>query len=222
MFTRARRDENKQERREAVLAAALAVWNETTWSAFTMADVAERAGIVKGTVYLYYATKEALFLALLGRLMGQYFDAVDAKLAEGGRWSPKRVARVLATELSGREALTRMLPLLGGVLEQNIEYDAALAFKRVTLERFDRTAERMERRAALRRGDGMRVLLRASALLTGLANMAFPAPVIERVFENEPSLRVLRIDLSEEFEGAVCSLLEAESLQASRSRKDHS
>jgi AcrR family transcriptional regulator len=209
MFVRARKDEHKETRREAILAAGLALWNDgTRWGDFTMSDVAARAGLVKGTLYLYYATKEQLFLALLGRLLGEYFEGVERRLAEGGRWSKRRVARLLAAELQANEPFVRMLPLMASVLEQNVDYDAALAFKRVTLERFVRASESIALRTSLPLNDALRFLLRASALVTGLAGMAYPSPVVAEVFEKETALRVLRIDLQTEVAASLAALLE--------------
>ena len=43
---------------------ALACFARTGYHATTMADVAAQAGVSKGTPYLYFDSKEALFLAL--------------------------------------------------------------------------------------------------------------------------------------------------------------
>jgi AcrR family transcriptional regulator len=48
-------------RREAILDAALSVFSERGYEAARLDDVAERAGVAKGTLYLYFDDKEALF-----------------------------------------------------------------------------------------------------------------------------------------------------------------
>lgn len=52
-------------RPQEILAAALAVFVEKGYSAARMEEVARRAGISKGALYLYYANKEALFHAVV-------------------------------------------------------------------------------------------------------------------------------------------------------------
>jgi hypothetical protein len=64
-----------------------------------------------------------------------------------------------------------------------------------------------ERVSRLRKGEGARFLLRALALITGLAGMAFPAPVIRKVFEDERELRALHIDLPNELHDGLAALL---------------
>jgi AcrR family transcriptional regulator len=48
-------------RRQAILAAALDEFSARGFAAARLDDVAERAGVAKGTIYLHFADKEALF-----------------------------------------------------------------------------------------------------------------------------------------------------------------
>jgi len=88
MKQRARGDEDKAERVGAILAAGRELWSRSSWNDFTVGAVAERAGIVKGTVYLYFPSKERLLLAVFECLLEEYFDDVDRALEkQRGRWS---------------------------------------------------------------------------------------------------------------------------------------
>jgi AcrR family transcriptional regulator len=51
-------------RREAILAAALDEFSSRGFAAARLDDVAKRAGVAKGTIYLYFADKETLFQEL--------------------------------------------------------------------------------------------------------------------------------------------------------------
>jgi AcrR family transcriptional regulator len=53
------------ERREAILSAALEEFSAHGFEAARLDDVARRAGVAKGTIYLYFADKEALFQELI-------------------------------------------------------------------------------------------------------------------------------------------------------------
>ncbi len=52
-------------RRQAILAAALEEFSGHGFEAARLEDVARRAGVAKGTIYLYFADKEALFQELI-------------------------------------------------------------------------------------------------------------------------------------------------------------
>ncbi len=62
---RATSEQAKQQRRQALLDAALNEFSERGFAATRMQTIAERAGLSKGTLYLYFSSKEALFAALI-------------------------------------------------------------------------------------------------------------------------------------------------------------
>lgn len=61
-------------RREAILRAARAVFLENGYARTRMADIAARAGVAPGTLYLYFKSKESLILALVD----EHFDRLAA------------------------------------------------------------------------------------------------------------------------------------------------
>ena len=65
MTTRARREREKEERRQSILRAAREVFFENGFHRATVDDVAERAEVSKGTVYLYFESKETILAHLL-------------------------------------------------------------------------------------------------------------------------------------------------------------
>jgi AcrR family transcriptional regulator len=69
------------ERRQAILDAALTVFAECGFEAARLDDVAARAGVAKGTLYLYFKDKETLFEELLRGAVSPLVEHVTA-LAE--------------------------------------------------------------------------------------------------------------------------------------------
>jgi len=63
--TRARRKREKEERRQSILRSAYEVFFERGFHRATVDDVAERAEVSKGTVYLYFESKETILAHLL-------------------------------------------------------------------------------------------------------------------------------------------------------------
>ncbi len=64
-----------------IIAAAVAVFAETGYEATRMADIAERAGIATGTLYLYFKNKETLLEQIVSTLWSQ----IDSIVAESAR-----------------------------------------------------------------------------------------------------------------------------------------
>ncbi len=87
---REKRQRQKIERRDAILAAARKVFAQEGYEGATIADIAREAGVAAGTVYLYYQSKTDLFAALnlqLFALINQALRLADAPpdLIEGTR-----------------------------------------------------------------------------------------------------------------------------------------
>jgi AcrR family transcriptional regulator len=72
------RTARKGERREAILAAALDEFSAQGFAAARLDDVAKRAGVAKGTIYLYFRDKEALFQELVRSLLTPVVGSVEA------------------------------------------------------------------------------------------------------------------------------------------------
>ncbi len=126
---RARDDDDKRARRRQILDQASALWMERTFSTLTMAEVAARCGLVKGTLYLYFRTKEELLLTLLQEALTDWFDALDLALEGEGAWDAARVAATIGATATPREAMTRLVTIGDGILEHNIAADRILDYK---------------------------------------------------------------------------------------------
>lgn len=204
---RARREEDKLERRRAILQAAERLAATVPFGEVKMADVARRARIAKGTVFLYFPTKEALFLALLQDGLGAWMDELDAGLEARAEWTGEALAQALAASLVGREGLLRVLVLLETLLERNVTAEDIEGFKRWLLARLERTGARLELRlAGLPRGSGVRFLLLLNALVVGLWQMADHAPLTREVLAR-PGLQAFQLDFARELQAAVTTLL---------------
>ena len=207
---RARSSEDKEERRAAILGTALAMYErEPSFGAFTMAALAGAAGLAKGTLYLYFRTKEEVFLALVERLFDEWFDDVDARLERAhGPWTAEEAARVLLRSVRERATLARLLSILGTIVEQNVEMEAALRYKRRVLERTLETGARLEARLPfLAPGGGARLLVHLHALVIGVWQLAEPSPVIRAVME-EPDLAPARVDFERDLSFLLRALLD--------------
>lgn len=96
-------DTARTARREQIIAAAQACFARLGYHATTMADVAAQAGVSKGTPYLYFPSKAALFIALHEQwdcAVGDRVDAAIAALPEHQRNSPRRVLHAVAEAIA--------------------------------------------------------------------------------------------------------------------------
>jgi AcrR family transcriptional regulator len=94
------RASRRAERRQAILAAALTEFSARGFAAARLDDVAVAAGIAKGTIYLYFRDKEALFQDLIRSEMSPVVATLETALAVD---MPVRAVAERAVELFVRE-----------------------------------------------------------------------------------------------------------------------
>ena len=90
-------------RRDQIIAAAAECFARAGYHVTTMADIAEAAGVSKGTPYLYFPGKEALFIALYEEWdcgLAARLDAAAGGLPEPAHRSPRRILAVVASAIA--------------------------------------------------------------------------------------------------------------------------
>ena len=152
--TRARSDDAKRARRQFILSTADQLLRHEEFDAFTMNKLAAATDLAKGTLYLYFATREELVLALYTDLHDGWihrFIAAEKQMATPDyealcvRFYLSFVADALLVDLAARvtfglephvplaawitakQAQTRSAKRLGGMFCQSFGYDAVQA-----------------------------------------------------------------------------------------------
>jgi len=99
--TRARREREKQERRRSILRAAREVFFDKGFHRATVDDVAGRAKVSKGTVYLYFESKETILALLLLEGLNELIESLeDAYAASEVISAAERLRRLSRAYLS--------------------------------------------------------------------------------------------------------------------------
>jgi TetR/AcrR family transcriptional regulator len=210
---RATSEQAKRERQGAIVDAALDLLMEQPYHDISISQIARAAGLAKGTVYLYFETKEELFLSVFEGLLGETLDELKAELeSTAGTWSARQTAEALAGLVVDRRQLTRLAALTPILFEHNISYERAKAHKRWLYGRLSEVGAALERRVtALDEGEGPGFLMRFYVLICGLEGVGRPAPVAREVLANEPDL--FRVDYRRELTEMVVLLLGGDSGQ---------
>jgi AcrR family transcriptional regulator len=99
----------KEARPGEILSAALSCFAEHGFAATRLEDVAQRAGVTKGTLYLYFPNKEELFKAVVAQALVPNLERGEALLSEAdeGRAEPGSAAALLAELIRGWAELAR-------------------------------------------------------------------------------------------------------------------
>jgi AcrR family transcriptional regulator len=70
-----KREQLREERRQQILEAALAVFTQKGYHATNVSDVAAQAGVSQGTIYWYFDSKDALFEAAILFAFSEFGEA---------------------------------------------------------------------------------------------------------------------------------------------------
>lgn len=102
-------------RRQQILEASLRVFGKKGFSAARIQDVATESGIAKGTVYLYFSSKEEIYAAAVIHALEQLSALIEERL-NGVKGFRKRLAYFIALRLEfwrGHKSLYRMILTVG-------------------------------------------------------------------------------------------------------------
>lgn len=203
MTQRAIAAEDKLARRATILAAARRLFCGDSRQLPSVARIAEAAGLAKGTVYLYFLSKEEIFLALLG----DEFDALLTTLSQhfGATWRSAGADGFIALYLAYLEAhpeLLRLDAMAYSVLENNLSEQQLRPFKLALMQQLLAAGAVLEQELGLEQGRGATLLLRTYALTRGLWQSLDHPPVL-RALLADPVFAPLRPSFSAELEGAL-------------------
>lgn len=193
---RARSQADKDLRREHLIAAAKLLFANASFEAVTIAQVAERAGVAKGTAYIYFANKESLFLELVRAELNDWLVELTRKLKRVSSADPSlAVPKLLARSVTRRPTLRRLLVLLHGVIEPNIDEVSAREFKLFLHALLTQSGTAIAARLpGLSVPDAATLVLQLHALVISVTQLADPPPVIAKVMAADPTLQSMCID----------------------------
>ena len=138
-----------EERPQQIIDAALAIFGERGLAAARLEDIAKRAGLSKGTIYLYFPNKEELFREVIRTTVIGQIERAEREMAAAtqqsasetlaqfvrGYWGFLRspnfttLFRLIHAELSnfpdlarfyGKEVIERKLRLVTGIIERGV------------------------------------------------------------------------------------------------------
>ncbi|TXF98701.1 TetR/AcrR family transcriptional regulator [Massilia arenae] len=141
-------ERRKDARPKELLASAMELFVERGFASTRLEDVARRAGVSKGTLYLYYANKEDLFKAVVRQTILPMIDDAETSVAEFDGHSAELLRHVMlswwvrigSTKASGisklilaeadnfpelarfyqEEVMTRRMRMISNMLERGI------------------------------------------------------------------------------------------------------
>ena len=156
--------EDKEARRDEILAAALTLFLQDTRRLPTVASIARAAGLAKGTVYIYFETKEQIFTALLDQEWSspllEIEESFDGKSGDRDALIGDFTNR-FASFIDSHPYFLRLDSLGYVLLEANLSPDEFWRFKDAVPAALQRAGHAVDACLALQAGRGRHLLLRS-------------------------------------------------------------
>jgi AcrR family transcriptional regulator len=164
---RARSLEDKSFRRQQILDAAAALFADVGYEGFSVALLAARAGIVKGTLYLYFKTREEVFMALYDQSLNRWSESFISAL-------PSQASDEIFCEQLYACAFSDPLyvPLqarLEKVIEHNVSIDCLVQSKRNFIKQIERISAATARTLDLNHEQATEVISTLGVLIVGVS-----------------------------------------------------
>ena len=164
---------DKQERHDAILDAAERLLLRSPDRVANVAEVADEAGLAKGTVYLYFPSKEELLLAVHERNLDAFFGALNTLLDAAPQVTIDDLLAVTGEHIVGRPLFLPLAARCFALMAQSIPAAAAVAFRERMVARLERAGAGLERHfPRLGPGEGVAKLRHSFALTLGLWQMS--------------------------------------------------
>jgi AcrR family transcriptional regulator len=207
-FQRARRPEQKEQRREAILAAAAELARRDGVREVTLSGIAGAVGIHKSALLRYFDTREAIFLELTGREWSAWAEATGAALTEivpadgdgdgdgDGDAVAGAVAATMAKGFTERPLLCDLIPHTALNLERHASIETVHAYKLTSLGAVDAVAAALAAPLPDLSAEARRELVSYVALLAGsMFQIATPPKPLADLYRREPKLGHSLLDL---------------------------
>jgi len=194
-FKRARGAKEKEQRRSAILTAAETLFSQQQSNLPTTAQIGKQAGIAKGTLYLYFRSKEEIFLALLEDRHRQWLSNLEQAI-ETNNDSIQDIVDQSCQYLEQHPLFFRLASLSSSIIEQNVDTNILIANKNEMGQHLKSAAKTISRHFPhMDNEHGATLIMHSYACLIGLWQISHPSDAIAKVLDS-PSLKILKPEFS--------------------------
>lgn len=207
-FQRARKPEEQQVRREAILAAAAELFDAEGPQGAGLNAIAAKAGFTKSNLYRYFESREDVLLSLFLDEFSRFAADIEARLAEldGGI---KKIARVAARTFEDYPRLGALISILATVLEQNVSEETVITVKRASVENITRIGKAIHGQLPKAKlEDCMWVASMLGTVVAGMWPGAHPGIVAANVLAR-PEFQHLKASVERDLERVARALLKS-------------
>ena len=212
-FQRARSEEQRALRSQAILDTAAAMLQEMPVADISLNELSRRVGLAKSNVLRYFDSREAVLLELLARSFREWLEHLAAVLPTsvraraGFKRRAEELATAIAQSLAERPVLCDLMGAQAGVLEHNVSVETVTEYKLAALADAE-VFVGLVRSALpeLSEDDAWRYTVGAWVLTSALWAHARPAAAVLEACAADPRLERAHLDFAVTLEDYLTTL----------------
>lgn len=220
MKKRAIQTEDKENKRRKIVLSARALFTQKDFFLVKMEDVAAQAGLAKGTLYLYFGTKEELFLAVAETEIGEWFDCLHNAIEDGAQKSAlgaqlnhsipalaAELSSLISSTLKAHPTIPRDFSLLFNILGHNVRDEKMFSFRDFLMKRLDHLCQHFGRILGRHESECWRLQLGLQAVMLGAWQLAKPSEKMQSLQQSQPNTARLSPPFDEFLEWCLKTLV---------------
>ncbi|WP_033338163.1 TetR/AcrR family transcriptional regulator [Catenuloplanes japonicus] len=197
-FQRARSEEQREIRRQAILDTAAAMLGEMAVSEVALNELSRRTGLAKSAMLRYFESREAILLELLDREWQEWVREVAAAP------DAEDTAALLVRTLAARPRLCDLFSANAGVLEHNVSAAVAGRYKHAAAVNVGALAELLRARLGV---DGVPLAVKIIMVVGAVWAHSRPAPAMLAAYDTDPALSAMRLDFAPTLHDMISTLI---------------
>jgi AcrR family transcriptional regulator len=205
-FSRARSEEQRAQRREDIVHAAVQLLADTRVADLSLNELARRVGLAKSNVLRYFESREAVLLELYGREFGAWLDALEARLTAQSARTPESLAATVASTAAERPVFAELCAAAPGILEHNISGPVARDYKRALLAHVARLGALASPWIGRDSHDVLVFVGSVTLGIGGIWSTCRLSPGMAEAYRLDPELARFRVDFRESLEALLVTV----------------
>ncbi len=194
MKKRAFSQEDKNSKRDKIMMAAMDLLQEGKFALPSVNEIIQKASEAKGTVYLYFQSKEEIYLSVLGTELNKATQGLLQNLQQNSQQSrgstPQIISEALIKFARSSAKITYLAVIAPIVLENNVSDEFVVALKASFLSMTEQIAEAVHKRDGLAKKQAKEKFLIAYNLFIGMYQHSHPPRHVQELMEKNNLLEL--------------------------------
>ncbi|TGK89469.1 TetR/AcrR family transcriptional regulator [Leptospira bourretii] len=200
-------EKDKLSKRTSILQSAAFLLQKKDWAELSMDEVAKRAKIAKGTLYLYFPTKEDLCLRVHIADYEAWFLDMELFLTETKNIDAEGFSKWFVESMDRHIRFLKLLPIVPTILEKNASVETIKEFKlSLKAQIFKILPLLIKTFPFLNEQSGFLFLMQCHALAVGSWSHGFPSQQVREAVKDD-GLDIFVLDFKSFISTSILTLL---------------